>query len=40
MWEYAAFILKLEITHRFLEKGHAQNEDDSISGIYKGGVWM
>lgn len=30
MWEYASFTLKIEITHRFLEKGHTQNEGDSM----------
>lgn len=30
MWEYAAFTLKVKITHRFLEKGHTQNEGDSM----------
>jgi len=30
MWEYAAFTLKIKITHRFLEKGHTQNEGDSM----------
>jgi len=30
MWEYAAFTFKVKITHRFLEKGHTQNEGDSM----------
>lgn len=30
MWEYAAFTLKAKITHRFLERGHTQNEGDSM----------
>jgi len=30
MWEYAAYKLKIKITHRFLEKGHTQNEGDSM----------
>lgn len=30
MWEYAAFIYKVNIKHTFLEKGHTQNEDDSV----------
>lgn len=30
MWEYAAFKLKIKITHTFLEKGHTQNEGDSV----------
>lgn len=30
MWEYAAFALKVKITHRFLERGHTQNEGDSM----------
>lgn len=30
MWEYAAFTLKIKITHTFLEKGHTQNEGDSM----------
>lgn len=30
MWEYAAFKLKVKITHRFFEKGHTQNEGDSV----------
>ncbi|KAE9523508.1 hypothetical protein AGLY_016060 [Aphis glycines] len=29
MWEYAAFIHKVNIRHTFLEKGHTQNEGDS-----------
>jgi len=30
MWEYAAVKLKVKITHTFLEKGHTQNEGDSV----------
>lgn len=30
MLEYAANTLKIDITHRFLEKGHTQNERDSM----------
>lgn len=30
MREYAAFTFKVKITHRFLEKGHTQNEGDSM----------
>lgn len=30
MWEYAASIYKVTITHRFFEKGHTQNEGDSM----------
>jgi len=30
MWEYAASIYKVAITHRFFEKGHTQNEGDSM----------
>ncbi|KAF0699609.1 Uncharacterized protein FWK35_00038188 [Aphis craccivora] len=30
MWEYAAAKLKVKITHTFLEKGHTQNEGDSV----------
>lgn len=30
MWEYAAFKFKVKITHRFLERGHTQNEGDSM----------
>lgn len=30
MWEYAAFIHKVNIRHTFLEKGHTQNEGDSV----------
>jgi hypothetical protein len=30
MWEYAAFTLKVKIIDRFLEKGHTQNEGDSM----------
>lgn len=33
MWEYAAFTLKLKITHRFLERGHTQNEGDSMHAV-------
>lgn len=30
MWEYGASTLKVKIVHRFLEKGHTQNEGNSI----------
>jgi len=30
MWEYAAFTLKVKITHRFLEKGNTQNDGDNM----------
>lgn len=30
MWEYVAFKLKIKITYTFLEKGHTQNEGDSV----------
>lgn len=30
MWEYAAFIHKVNIRHTFLEKGHTQNEGESV----------
>lgn len=30
MWEYAAYSLKVNIMHTFLEKGHTQNEGDSM----------
>lgn len=30
MWEHAAFVYKIKITYKFLEKGHAQNEGDSM----------
>jgi len=30
MWEYAASIYKVTIIHRFFEKGHTQNEGDSM----------
>lgn len=30
MWEYAAYTLKVNIIHTFLEKGHTQNEGDSM----------
>lgn len=30
VWEYATFIHKVNIRHTFLEKGHTQNEGDSV----------
>lgn len=30
MWEYAASVYKVNIIHRFFEKGHTQNEGDSM----------
>ncbi|KAF0749109.1 Uncharacterized protein FWK35_00014246 [Aphis craccivora] len=33
--EYAAFTLKIKITHRFLEKGHTKNEGDSMHACIK-----
>ncbi|KAF0753072.1 Uncharacterized protein FWK35_00014280 [Aphis craccivora] len=30
MWEYAAYSLKVNIMHTFLEKGHTQNEGDNF----------
>lgn len=30
MWEYAAYTIKVNIVHTFLEKGHTQNEGDSM----------
>lgn len=33
MWEYASYTLKLKITHRFLERGHTQNEGDSMHAV-------
>jgi len=30
MWEYATYSLKVNIMHKFLEKGHAENEGDSM----------
>lgn len=30
MWEQTAFTLKFNIKHTFLEKGHTQNESDSM----------
>jgi len=30
MWEYAAYSLKVNIMHTFLEKGHTQNEGHSM----------
>jgi len=35
MWECAAFTLKVKITHRFLERGHTQNEGDSRHACIK-----
>lgn len=33
MWEYAAHVLKLKITCQILERGHIQNEGDSMNTI-------
>lgn len=33
MWEHAAFTLKIKIKHTFLEKGHTQNEGDSMHAV-------
>lgn len=30
MWEYGAFIHKVNIRYTFLEKDHSQNEGDSV----------
>jgi hypothetical protein len=33
IWEYAVHVLKLKIIHRFLERGHTQNEGDLMHAV-------
>nr|CAI5852992.1 unnamed protein product [Callosobruchus analis] len=40
MFAYAAATLQITITYGFVEKGHTQNEGDSISAVYTPGQWI